>query len=574
MALLPAVANKYQLYVASLVLVYALTISGLVVLIGWTGQVSFGHSAFFAIGAYVSAILMKQGVNWVPATLIAVAASAVLGLVMGLPAVRLRGFYLGLATFAFALLTVEVLRAATPVTGGTIGYAVLPLVFGPVSTPDGLYFLSLLTAAGVFFSLSRIEMSHLGRCFKAVRDIEIATGSLGISARRYKLMAFSMSAALAAMGGAIFAQLVTYLNPGSFGAELLLQFLVMVFVGGAASLRGAVIGAVFFIGLRQALQDLGSLQTLVFGGLLVLTMRFLPDGLGSLTLARLVAAVRPAHPVRVATIPALITLPFVAQATAGSRAEVLILKDVKVRFGGNEVLKGIDLQICAGFNGLIGPNGAGKTTVFNVVSGYVRPTSGAVQFRGRSLQGLDRVAIARSGIGRTFQTPKIVKDLTVLENVALGLDGHGVSSGPSRWSGLRAAEHERIDRARALLVSFGLEQSASRRADALPLATQKLVELVRALAAEPSLVLLDEPAAGMAAADVEALLGPLAEYASRRQLAVLIIEHDLALIQRLCEQVFVLDFGRIVASGTPREVLALPSVIKAYLGVRFASVGA
>jgi branched-chain amino acid transport system ATP-binding protein len=238
----------------------------------------------------------------------------------------------------------------------------------------------------------------------------------------------------------------------------------------------------------------------------------------------------------------------------------LRVAQVSVRFGGNEVLKGVDLALRPGFTGLIGPNGAGKTTLFNVIGGYVKPTSGDVLLRGQRLTGRRPTDVARAGVGRTFQTPRLVPDMTILENVLLGVDGHRGLRGRSAWV-----------RAMSLLDSFELSVAASTSASSLPLSSQKVVEVVRALMGKPHVLLLDEPAAGLAAEDVERLIPPLVEMAGVDGLTVLIIEHDIDLVSRLCSQVAVLHFGVTLAVGSPVEVLSLPDVVNAYLGAGFAT---
>jgi len=240
---------------------------------------------------------------------------------------------------------------------------------------------------------------------------------------------------------------------------------------------------------------------------------------------------------------------------------VLCLDGVTVEFGGNQVLKGMSLTARQGFTGLIGPNGAGKTTVFNVISGYVRPSSGDITLDDVSLLGRSATAIARRGVGRTFQTPRLVGDMTLVDNVLLGVDGR-----PSR-RGRNASS-----RADELLGLFGLGDQRRTKAADLPLASQKVVEVVRALVGEPRLLLLDEPAAGLSAENVEALVPPLLEVAATADLAIVIIEHDVELVSRLCPTVAVLHFGVALAVGTPAEVMAHPDVLDAYLGAGFAAV--
>ncbi|MEU4511472.1 ABC transporter ATP-binding protein [Nonomuraea wenchangensis] len=249
---------------------------------------------------------------------------------------------------------------------------------------------------------------------------------------------------------------------------------------------------------------------------------------------------------------------------------VLELSGIAVRFGGNEVLKGVDLSVGPGFTGLIGPNGAGKTTVFNVVTGYVRPTGGTVTIGGERIPAGRPAAVARKGVRRTFQTPRLVAELSVEANVLVGLDA-GAST-LADYLGLSRAAREARARVRELLEAFGLAERAAEPVGNLPLGSQKIVEVARALAPRPRVVLLDEPAAGLSAADVTSMVEPLSRIGEREELSILIIEHDLELVARLCPRIAALHFGRILAEGTPAEVVAHPDVVEAYLGAGVAAV--
>ncbi|MEV0633094.1 ABC transporter ATP-binding protein [Nonomuraea wenchangensis] len=249
---------------------------------------------------------------------------------------------------------------------------------------------------------------------------------------------------------------------------------------------------------------------------------------------------------------------------------VLELSGIAVRFGGNEVLKGVDLSVGPGFTGLIGPNGAGKTTVFNVVTGYVRPAAGTVRIGGERIPAGRPAAVARKGVRRTFQTPRLVAELSVEANVLVGLDAG--TSALADYLGLSRAARAARARVRELLEAFGLAERAAEPVGNLPLGSQKIVEVARALAPRPRVVLLDEPAAGLSAADVTRMVEPLSRIGEREELSILIIEHDLELVARLCPRIAALHFGRILAEGTPAEVVAHPDVVEAYLGAGVAAV--
>ena len=278
----PSYSNSYRLYLFTQVLIFATAAMGLTVLLGWSGQIAMAHAGFFGVGAYVSTWLYGLGMPWVVAMLAAGLIATLFGLVIGLPAVRLRGFYLAIATLAFGELLVRLFVIVSPVTGGSSGLSVPGIVLGALDHSASVWYATLIVFLLTLAGLAWLSRSRIGRSLRAVRDIEIATGSLGLSAVRFKLLAFAISAFLGAVGGALFAQLVTFLTPDIFGTTLLIQFLVVVFVGGVTRLDGAVVGAIFLIFSRELLQDVGSWQRFAFGAALLIVVRFLPRGLMSL----------------------------------------------------------------------------------------------------------------------------------------------------------------------------------------------------------------------------------------------------------------------------------------------------
>lgn len=278
----PSYSNSYRLYLFTQVLIFATAAMGLTVLLGWSGQIAMAHAGFFGVGAYVSAWLYGLGLPWVLSMVAAGLVATLFGLVIGLPAVRLRGFYLAIATLAFGELLVRLFVIVAPVTGGSSGLSVPAIAIGALDHSASVWYASLIVFLLALAGLVWLGRSRIGRSLRAVRDIEIATGSLGISAVRYKLLAFAISAFLGAVGGSLFGQLVTFLTPDIFGTTLLIQFLVVVFVGGVARLDGAVVGAIFLIFSRELLQDVGSWQRFAFGAALLVVVRFLPRGIMSL----------------------------------------------------------------------------------------------------------------------------------------------------------------------------------------------------------------------------------------------------------------------------------------------------
>lgn len=560
--LLPFGVGEYWIFVVTLVAVYSLAGVGLTVLTGWAGQIALAQAGFMAVGAYGTNILTDRGLPWPLALVAAALVCAVAGVLVGLPAIRLQGLYLAIATLAFGELSVQGLNAWTDVTGGPSGTTVEPFLIGDLPASVSTYYIALAITAAAFILVCAAGRRGWGRRLKAVRDIEVATASLSISATRTKLSAFVASAVAAGVAGGLFGQLLGFMSPAAFGLPLMVQLLVIVFVGGVRFASGAVLGAVIVVGLRQGLQDVGSAQTLAYGVLLLLVLVVMPTGLAS-PVQRVVRKLMPRGAPRPATVPTArpdADADADAEFTLLSDTPVLSVSGLAVRFGGNTVIKDVDLAIPYGFTGLLGPNGAGKTTLFNAITGYVDPAAGEILLEGDSLIGRGPVAIARAGVARTFQTPRLVPDLTVRENVLLGSDARRTS---------RPAAHAECGR---LLDDFSLGDLADVEADEVPLATLKVVELVRALMADPKVLLLDEPAAGLSNDEVDALLVPLLDGMATRPRAVVIVEHDLELISRVCTRAYMLDFGSVLASGPPRDLLKRTDVLSAYLGASFVAV--
>jgi branched-chain amino acid transport system permease protein len=565
-ALLPFGANDYMLYVVGLILVYAMAGLGLTVLIGWAGQIALAHAGFMGIGAYLAAILVEHGVTWPVAVAIATVACAITGVIVGLPAVRLRGMYLAIATLAFGELTIQVLFGWTSVSGGPSGKTVAVFQLFGLPPSVSTYYLTAGIAAAVFWIVCRLGRGPFGRKLKSVRDVPIAASAMGFSPARIKLTAFAVSAAIAGLAGGLFGQLLGFLTPSTFGVPLMVQLLVITFVGGARLARGSLLGAVLVVVLRQELQNFGSTQTLIYSLLLLITLLIIPDGLasGGQRIAALARAQWRGRSIREQAADATYApaAPFVRRSTPAGPTQppVLKVRGLSVAFGGNLVIDGIDLDIRPGFTGLLGPNGAGKTTLLNAITGLVRSDSSLMAVAESDLRGLPASQIARVGIARTFQTPQLIGDLTVLQNTLVGSESQGRRCRAS------------IEEIRDLIDRFALHNVMNTLASDVSLARLKIVELVRALSSRPTALLLDEPAAGLSASEVDDLITPLQAVAVERDISVLIIEHDVDLISRLCDAAYVLNFGKILASGSPHEVLARADVVSAYLGASFDAV--
>jgi ABC-type branched-subunit amino acid transport system ATPase component/ABC-type branched-subunit amino acid transport system permease subunit len=572
LACVPLVTTEYWTFVGALVGIYAIAGLGLTVLTGWTGQIALAAAGIMGIGAYTTAILCEHGVPWPLAVIASIVLAAIAGGVVGLPAVRLEGFYLAIATLAFGELVVQILTSWGSLTGGAAGLTVNEISLAGLTPVASIYYVLLIAVVVVHLGASWVGHARWGWQLRAVRDIEVATPSLGLRPARIKLLAFMASAALAGLAGAFYAILLGFLAPTVFELGLVIQILVVSFLGGIRNVTGPIFGAVVVVAVRQEFQGFGSYQNLAYGLLLLVVLLVIPQGLTSLTapVTAIIGSRRKAANLSVVGVgddlPGLPTPPArnPGHASVGSRADDgapeppmldsrLIISDLSVSFGGNHVLRDLSAEFRVGFTGVLGPNGAGKTTLFNAITGYVRPTGGVITLNGEALTAGSPTRRAKNGVVRTFQTPRLVPEMTLTENVLL----------PSR-RGASAGSRRRV--AQELMELFGLGRLSNTRAEEVPLATLKVVEIVRALTVDPDVVLLDEPAAGLSAAEVDALLQTLAYLMNRRPRIVVVVEHDMEMVARLCNFAYMLNFGKILASGSPRDLLINPDVVSAYLG--------
>ncbi len=573
---LPVFLDLYKAHVAVLIMLYAIVAIGLCLVMGLGGQVNLAQAAFFGTGAYASAILTAT-YGWNPwlAAPVAILASCAMALVVGLPALRLQSHYLGIVSLGLAVAFASVLTNAT-VTGGASGITrVPPLTLPGIDLTDeySYYYLVLVVLAGVTAMGLFIAATTLGRRLRAMRDDGLAAAAVGIEIPRYRLMAFVLAGLMGGLAGVLYAHLVRYVSPDTFGLGVMFLLLAVVIIGGRDSVWGVMVAAALLIAARDVLIGLQTFQQLVYGALMVGTVVFAPAGLaGAAGQARRRLAVRwPSVPLLVPRFllgEGLSDSPASVPPVAGGAPAIRVV-GVCRRFRGVLALDEVSLEVAPGeIHGIIGPNGSGKTTLFNVMSGVHRPGGGAVLLHGRDVTGRPAYALSRAGIARTFQNLRLFHGLTVVENVMVALDRDPAWAharyllGP--WSVLR---HERRDRTRALALLRDLElDGAAGEAPAnLPYGLRRRLEIARALATGPSVLLLDEPAAGLTAGEQEALVRVVRRVRDEG-VTVLVIEHNMGLVMNLCERITVLAHGRVIAAGTPAEVAHDARVIEAYLG--------
>ncbi len=564
-AVLPLTGNDYYALIATRAAIYWILVAGLNLIVGFAGQLAIGYVALFALGAYTASVLAAGTV--LPPLPVAVALAggtamgAVCGVVVGLPALRLRTFYFAMTTLGFATIVTQVALGWQSVTGGGVGVAG-PSMPAPFDTAWGLYSLCLGIAAVCTWMTANIARSRFGRALIATREAEVAAEASGISKPALLVSVFLFAGAAAGLAGGLFASLQTYITPDAFTFDLSLLFFIAVLIGGRGSIGGPLLGTVILTLLPEIAAPLAAWSTFLYAVLLLVIVLAMPGGIAALLDFR-----RRALPSDRAILPHLGALNALME--GGPASPALQLRGVVLSFGGVRAIDGLDLDVCAGqVHGLIGPNGSGKTTTLNVISGYYRPQAGSLAMGAAPLASRAPATRAGHGIARTFQTPRIIGEATVLQNVMVGGTILGHASFVEALLSLprQARDERRIEAtARLALDAAGLGALADIRADRLQHSELRFVEIARALVLRPAFLLLDEPAAGLSPDEIHRL-GALVKAISRRGVGVLLVEHHADLIFDICDEVTVLNLGRVLARGTPAEIRAHKEVVSAYLG--------
>jgi branched-chain amino acid transport system permease protein len=620
------VPNPYYIHLAETILIYIILLFGLDIVVGYIGQVSLGHAALFGIGAYTAGVLYLQLdlPFWLtlPASIFV---SAIFGGILALPALKVIGPYLAMVTLAFGTIVQILINEMSFITAGPVGIKIPKPTLNGLPMNEMEYF----WVVGAFMIISLIVVdrflkSQMGRAFEALRDSPIACDCMGVSVYRFKVIAFIISAGFAGLAGCLYAYSEQYVSPNTYNNELAVLFLLAIIMGGRKSRLGAVIGAAIIVLLPKLLDDitlfryvasiiaslmiiggglalikqlttpkrlaiplLGTLSLAIFsfwldsiadwrlsifGIMILLVVYYLQNGIVGFAksfYAALVGKTR-TSPGELIIIDEDSKVDFIsAVSNEASGEDLLHVKEILMQFGGLKALNNVDITVKRQtIHGLIGPNGSGKSTMMNVLTGIYIPTAGGVTYAGNNIVGKTSSEIALSGIARTFQNVQLFSEMTALQNILVGLH-HTFNSNlldialhlPRYLKEEKAARN----RAMGLLKFVGLEKLANEEARNLPYGKQRLLEIARALALDPKLLLLDEPAAGLTAPDITELLQIIRKIRDHG-ITFILIEHHMDVVMSVCDTVSVLDFGQKIAEGKPAEIQSNEKVIHAYLG--------
>jgi len=546
-----------------------MAVLGLDFLVGFTGQKSLGHHGFFAIGGYTTVLLTtKLGWDFWSAFPFAIFFSAVAGLIMAITAFRAKGPYIAVVTIAFGFVIEVIANRWVGLTNGPMGIFGItkPHWFWGRLSATGYFYLIAYTALALTIITLNLLSSRVGRTLVAVRESEVAAESLGINVYAWKTIAFVISGIFAGIGGVFFAHQSSFINSESFRFSQAIMFLAAAILGGSGTVFGPLVGTVLLVLLPLIFADLYKYYLFIYGLILLLSIIFFNKGIvGSLTGLKGFGWLNPKK-----LRPNLTTEKLAFNVEVAEGRPLLKVNGLSRYFGGIKAVDSVDYELRPGYiYGLIGPNGSGKSTLVNVLSGVYQPTAGRFEFKGKMISGAKSHQMAAKGIARTFQTIRLFKHMTVLENIMVGFHIHlrrGFLGHMLRTRNTVREEEHFMRVALALLTRLGMTDKSDTLVENLPYGHQRLVEIGRALGTFPALLFLDEPAAGMNPHEIRSLQGIIRDLKNAGIPSIVVIEHHMDLVMNLCQSITVLDFGQKISEGTPSEIQRDTKVCTAYLG--------
>lgn len=568
---LPYGLGSYTIHIVNIAVIYALLAVGMGLAMGISGQINLAQVAFFGVGAYAVAIFTTHyGYGFWTSALLALLATVVIGLFVGVPALRMQSHYLGIVTLGLALGFINWITNAH-LTGGADGISGIsvPSLPGVDLSSEYLYYYLEVVVFGLslLFGLFIVHTS-LGRRLRAMRDDALAAGAMGAEIPFLRMTAFLLASLYGGLAGVLYSGLIRYVAPETFSIGNMFILLAMVVIGGRRSLVGCVVGAIGLTLVREWLSDFSTYAQLGYGAVVVLMVVFAPTGLAGVP-ARLRALYERRRGRQSSRAELRPFVPYTVGDQPARKSVLLSVESVTKQFRGLRALDEVSLTVQEGeIRGVVGPNGSGKTTLFNVISGFYRATSGTVRFAGIETTAARPYTLSLAGLARTFQNLRLFGQLTVRENVLVALDRTRTRSiwQYAVWqAGVIARERRLRAQADEIIERYGLVDFADAAPPSLPYGIQRRIEIARAMAARPRLLLLDEPAAGLNGEEVQQLIRIVRSIRDSGT-TVILIEHHMGLVMSLCEKVTVLTSGKVIAEGTPQEVVSTPEVIEAYLG--------